>query len=76
MKINQYILTLAFLLLVSTVYGQQEGNNTFYRDQMNIINPAYAGAGNMMTFLMSSRSQWQGVKDAPETQSLDRKSVV
>lgn len=69
MKINQNILTLALLLLVSTVYGQQEGNNTFYRDQMNNINPAYAGAGDMITLMLSSRSQWQRVKDAPETQS-------
>lgn len=69
MKINQSILILALLLLVGTVYGQQEGNNTFYRDQMNIINPAYTGAGSMTSLMMSSRSQWQGVKDAPETQS-------
>ncbi|MDO9260439.1 MAG: type IX secretion system membrane protein PorP/SprF [Flavobacteriaceae bacterium] len=69
MKKNQYILTIVFLLLVSTVYGQQESNNTFYRDQMNIINPAYTGAGDMMTITMASRNQWQGVKNAPEIQS-------
>ncbi len=68
MKINQYILALTLLLLVSTVYGQQEGNNTFYKDQMNIVNPAFAGAGNTTSLIMSSRSQWQGVQNAPETQ--------
>lgn len=69
MKINQYILTIVSLLLVSAVFGQQESNYTFYRDQMNIINPAYTGAGDMMTITMGSRNQWQGVKDAPELQS-------
>lgn len=69
MKINQYILTLALFLLVSTVYGQQESNNTFYRDQMNIINPAHTGAGDMITITMATRNQWQGIKGAPETQS-------
>lgn len=69
MKINQYILILMLIMLVSTVYAQQEGNNTFYKDQMNIVNPAYAGAGNTTSLVMASRSQWQGIKNAPETQS-------
>lgn len=69
MKINQYILTIVTLLLVSAVFGQQESNNTFYRDQMNIINPAFTGAGDMMTITMASRNQWQGIKNAPQIQS-------
>jgi type IX secretion system PorP/SprF family membrane protein len=69
MKINLNILTVVFLLLVTSAYSQQENSSTFYRDQMNIINPAHTGAGNMMTILMASRNQWQGVKGAPESQS-------
>jgi len=69
MKITKYILTLTLMMLVGTLYAQQEGNNTFYKDQMNIVNPAFAWAGNTTSLVMASRSQWQGVKNAPETQS-------
>src|SRR5690606_36533787 len=36
---------------------------------MNLFNPAYAGADSLTTFTGIFRSQWQGVKDAPESQA-------
>ena len=48
-------------------YGQQESYYSLYRYNMNVINPAFAGAdaSNMLSF--TSRSQWASVQDAPRT---------
>ena len=59
-----------FLLLLSLPilgFGQQESYYSLYRYNMNVINPAYAGAdaSNMLSF--TSRSQWASVQDAPNT---------
>ncbi|WP_340075781.1 type IX secretion system membrane protein PorP/SprF [Leptobacterium sp. I13] len=57
------------ILFFSTIvaYGQQEPENAFYRYTMNTLNPAYAGEGTH--FIFNLRSQWQGVEDAPQTQT-------
>ena len=62
--------TVVFLLLLSLPilsFGQQESYYSLYRYNMNVINPAYAGAdaSNMLSF--TSRSQWASVQDAPNT---------
>ena len=62
--------TRVFLLLLSLPilsFGQQESYYSLYRYNMNVINPAYAGAdaSNMLSF--TSRSQWASVQDAPNT---------
>lgn len=62
--------TRVFLLLLSLpilIFGQQESYYSLYRYNMNVINPAYAGAdaSNMLSF--TSRSQWASVQDAPNT---------
>lgn len=47
--------------------AQQESYYSLYRYNMNVINPAYAGAdaANLLSF--TSRSQWASVQDAPNT---------
>ena len=62
--------TALFLLVLSLPilsFGQQESYYSLYRYNMNVINPAYAGAdaSNMLSF--TSRSQWASVQDAPNT---------
>ena len=58
-----------FLLLILSelTFGQQESYYSLYRYNMNVINPAFAGAdaSNMLSF--TSRSQWASVEDAPNT---------
>ena len=71
MKVNT-ITAVAFLALVISVTGlsaQQDPNYTFYRYNMNLINPAFAGAGESTEIGLNIRSQWAGVQGAPETQS-------
>lgn len=72
MNINfKYIvLIILFIVTVGSLSAQQDPNYTFYRFNMNIINPAYAGASETTDVGLNIRSQWAGVPGAPETQSL------
>ena len=57
------------LLAVFKVSAQQDPNYTLYVYNMNLINPAYAGANETTDLGINIRSQWSNVKGAPETQS-------
>jgi type IX secretion system PorP/SprF family membrane protein len=63
------ILVLFFLFSGILTYGQQQNNYNFYRQNMNMVNAAYAGADGKTTFTGIFRSQWQGVDHAPESQA-------
>ena len=52
------------------LYGQQEVNYNMYRYHLNLINPAAIGVKHALFVNLSLRSQWVGIKDAPETQAL------
>ena len=56
---------LAFLPLIT--FSQQESYYTLYRFNMNVINPAYAGALGKNVFAFTSRRQWSSMEDAPST---------
>lgn len=64
------VLFLLILIIPNLISGQQESYYSLYRYNMNVINPAYAGAdaSNMLSF--TSRSQWASVQDAPNTLAL------
>jgi type IX secretion system PorP/SprF family membrane protein len=68
MKNLNKILTGILLILSSCLFGQQESIISFYSNQMNYINPAYAGAENQTLITSSIREQWSGIENAPETQ--------
>ncbi len=69
MKYSINKLTIVALLLVGSVYAQQEVNYALYRNTMNVVNPAFAGADGKTQFTANIRSQWEEVVDAPEAQS-------
>jgi len=71
MKTNHIyqVLTLFMFIAIGRMSAQQDPNYTFYRFNMNLINPAFAGADETTDFGMNLRSQWSGVQGAPETQS-------
>ena len=60
---------LAIFLLSLVAIGQQDPNYSFYRYNMNIYNPAYAGSSEGAEFTLGIRSQWAGIEGAPESQS-------
>lgn len=68
MKTIKYFLALSLLFKIS-LYAQQESLFTTYRYNMNLINPAYAGANQETAFSSTFRNQWTGIKDSPQTQS-------
>lgn len=72
MKFNSICIwfSMVSLLVVGTLSAQQDPNYTFYRFNMNVINPAFAGAGEATNIGLNVRSQWAGVQGAPETQTL------
>jgi len=48
--------------------AQQQPLHTQYMFNGLVINPAYTGSHESMTFTASARSQWTGIKGAPQTQ--------
>ncbi|NER12907.1 type IX secretion system membrane protein PorP/SprF [Leptobacterium flavescens] len=59
-----------FLLITGYLHAQQDPNYVFYRYNMNVINPAYAGSDGIADITSNLRSQWQGIEGAPRTQTL------
>ncbi len=70
MNLFHKIIVVLVLCCSTLTNAQQDPNYTLYRYNMNLINPAYAGADNGTTLGINVRSQWSNVKGAPETQSL------
>ncbi|MFD2552651.1 PorP/SprF family type IX secretion system membrane protein [Bizionia sediminis] len=57
------------LVIVSgVVMAQQESTIGFYQNHLNLVNPAYNSVDGNTYFKTGVRSQWSGVKEAPETQ--------
>lgn len=69
MKFIYKITVVLSLLAVTGATAQQDPNYTLYIFNMNLINPAYAGANGTTDVGINVRSQWANVKGAPETQS-------
>ncbi|TXD83724.1 type IX secretion system membrane protein PorP/SprF [Subsaximicrobium wynnwilliamsii] len=55
------------LLAATQVYGQQDPQYTQYMYNMNVVNPAYAGSKESLSFGLLYRSQWAGIDGAPKT---------
>jgi len=70
MKYFKYIIASVLLSYSGLMWSQQESLITQYSQNMNIINPAYAGVDNETIFTSSIRTQWTGIDEAPETQTL------
>lgn len=69
MKFIYKIIVALMFFTVTTISAQQDPNYTLYVYNMNLINPAYAGANKTTDLGINIRSQWSNVKGAPETQS-------
>lgn len=70
MKPLHNIVTILVLLISSSVLAQQESIYTFYRQHMNLVNPAYAGVDSITVVSSTLRKQWTGIANAPETQAI------
>ncbi len=72
------ILLPALLILLSflEVNAQQAPHYTQYMYNMNVINPAYAGSKENLSFGLLYRKQWIEIQDAPTTFSLSGSAPV
>ena len=69
MNINKYYtLSIGLILLVfSDIYAQQDPQYTQYMYNTQVINPAYAGSKDALSFGLLTRKQWVGFDGAPNT---------
>lgn len=58
---------IAVLLLAFQMHGQQDPQYTQYMYNMNIVNPAYAGSKENLSFGLLYRNQWTKIDGGPET---------
>jgi type IX secretion system PorP/SprF family membrane protein len=64
---KRLLLYIGLVLVPLLSFSQQESYYTLYRFNMNVINPAYAGALGKNVFAFTSRRQWSSMQDAPST---------
>lgn len=55
------------MLIALQMHGQQDPQYTQYMYNMNVINPAYAGSKEHLSFGFLYRTQWVGIDGAPKT---------
>jgi type IX secretion system PorP/SprF family membrane protein len=70
MKLNIIYFFLIAFMAIGALSAQQDPNFTFYRYNMNLVNPAYAGANEGTDIGVGIRSQWAGIEGSPETQTV------
>ena len=76
-EMKKILLTALLLFLTSiNVNAQQSPHYTQYMYNMNIINPAYAGSKENLSFGLLYRKQWLDIEDAPTTFSLSGSAPV
>lgn len=61
------IVSCFFLLVATTVVGQQEAHFTQFTDNQLFVNPAYAGSNGMLNATALHRQQWVGFAGSPKT---------
>ena len=64
---KRLLLYIGLVLVPLISFSQQESYYSLYRYNMNVINPAYAGALGKNVFAFTSRRQWSSMQDAPST---------
>jgi type IX secretion system PorP/SprF family membrane protein len=65
-----FFVAIAMFLTFLDANAQQDPHYTQYMYNMNVINPAYAGSKENLSFGLLYRKQWVAIEDAPATFSL------
>lgn len=61
------LIIILILLIAIQMQGQQDPQYTQYMYNMNVVNPAYAGSKENLSFGLLYRTQWTGLDGAPKT---------
>lgn len=70
MKRLQNIVLGLLLAISGSSLAQQESVIAFYKDHMNLVNPAAISVDGHTYMTSTIRKQWTGIQDAPETQAV------
>ena len=62
-----FLTSLLVLITCMDVNAQQDPHYTQYMYNMNVMNPAYAGSKESISFGLLYRKQWVNIEDAPTT---------
>jgi len=65
------VLVILILLVAFKINAQQDPQYTQYMYNMNVINPAYAGSNDGISFGFLYRDQWEGLDGAPKTATMN-----
>lgn len=77
MKKSYNLIAVITLLFSITAAAQQTPRYTFWQQNLSLLNPAYVGSTeDLEVNIMSYKSQWHGVQNAPETQSITAQGSV
>lgn len=68
-NITKFLFAIVLLAVTYQVSAQQDPKYTQYLNNMNVINPAYAGVRGNTTVTVDYHSQWVGNVGGPETQT-------
>ncbi|RZJ35173.1 MAG: type IX secretion system membrane protein PorP/SprF [Flavobacterium sp.] len=71
-----YFTLLVGVLAFTDMHAQQDPHYTQYMYNMNVINPAYAGSKESLSFGLLYRKQWVEIEDAPTTFSFSGSAPV
>ncbi|MBS9462060.1 type IX secretion system membrane protein PorP/SprF [Flagellimonas sp. 389] len=67
MKRNQLIISIVFMVLGIVCTAQQNPQYTQYMYNTQIINPAYSGSREALSFGLLGRTQWVSLEGSPES---------
>ena len=76
MKPKYNILIFCCLFLFGWANAQQNPAFSLYNYNMNVINPAYAGASEITQANLNIRNQWLGIEGAPEVKTFSMGAPV
>ena len=71
-----FLTSLLVLIAYMDVNAQQDPHYTQYMYNMNVINPAYAGSKESISFGLLFRKQWVNIEDAPTSLSFSGHTPV
>jgi len=71
-----YLAALLGLFSLVDLHAQQDPHYTQYMYNMNVINPAYAGSKENLSFGLLYRKQWVDIEDSPTTMTFSGHSPV
>lgn len=64
---NCCLFALVFLSVICTISAQQDPQYTQYMYNTQVVNPAYAGSREVLSFGLLGRKQWVNLEGSPET---------